>query len=208
MNRTQSPGHAPQNAAAHAGNGAVSPFEGDLATIDPGRDCYAYLSEASDTQRQVGTGDAGLPENLAACAEQLLPDIARRLFTLSPEDPLSHLPGAQLKLCSLLLNGARTMSQLSEDLNISVSAVTQLADRLEKSDLVERRVADGNDADRRTRYLALTPQGMELMAAWRQWRVQRVEAALAFLAPAEQENVVTALQTLLAACRRIGEVAR
>lgn len=137
-------------------------------------------------------------------AEQALPEIARRLFTLLPDDALANLPGTQLKVCSLLLGGPRTMSQIGEELGISVSAVTQLADRLEKVDLVERQAVD-REGDRRARYLALTPRGAELMESRRRCRVQRVAAALARLPDSDQTRVVAALETLLSACRQLGE---
>lgn len=137
-------------------------------------------------------------------AEQALPEIARRLFTFLPEDALANLPSAQLKVCSLLLGGPRTMTQIGEELNISVSAVTQLADRLEKADLVERLATD-RDGDRRARYLALTPHGAALMESRRECRVRRVAAALARLPDSDQASVVAALETLLAACRQVGE---
>jgi DNA-binding MarR family transcriptional regulator len=134
-------------------------------------------------------------------AEQALPEIARRLFTLDPDDALAQLPGAQLKVCSLLLGGARTMSQIGEELRISVSAVTQIADRLEKVGLVERRPGD-REGDRRARYLALTAHGADLMESRRRCRVRRVAAALARLPEADQTRVVAALETLLSACRQ------
>ena len=142
----------------------------------------------------------------AQYAERLLPEIARRLFTLDPAHPLADLPNAQLKICSLLLGGPRTMSQISEELSISVSAVTQIADRLEKADLVERQpVNKAGCGDRRARYLALTPHGARLMESRRQERAERVASALANLSKPDQERVVGALEMLLSACRQIGE---
>ena len=145
-------------------------------------------------------------EERARHAEQTLPEIARRLFTLDPADPLADLPNAQLKVCSLLLNGERTMSQVSEELNISVSAVTQIADRLEKANLVARHAAERDgDGDRRTRYLALTARGAARMRSRREWRVGRVAAALARLSDTDQAHVVVALDVLLSACRQSGD---
>ncbi len=139
-------------------------------------------------------------------AEQLLPEIARRLFTLDPSHPLADLPNAQLKVCSLLLGGPRTMSQISEELSISVSAVTQIADRLEKASLVERQpVNKVGCGDRRARYLALTPEGARLMESRRQERAERVAAALSYLSEPDQNRVVAALEMLLSACRQIGD---
>jgi DNA-binding MarR family transcriptional regulator len=75
----------------------------------------------------------------AAEIEQLLPGLARRLFAVDPDHPLADLPVAQLRVCGLLFQrGARTMSQVGEELSISLSAVTQLADRLERAGLVAR----------------------------------------------------------------------
>nr|CAA9291468.1 hypothetical protein AVDCRST_MAG63-4368 [uncultured Armatimonadetes bacterium] len=145
-------------------------------------------------------------EERARHAEQTLPEIARRLFTLDPADPLADLPNAQLKVCSLLLNGERTMSQVGEELNISVSAVTQIADRLEKADLVARHAAERDgDGDRRSRYLTLTARGAALMEARRKWRVERVASALGRLSDADQARVVAALDVLLSACRQSGD---
>src|SRR5262245_55471890 len=90
--------------------------------------------------------------------ECLLPAVARRLFTL---DEASEMPVAQLRVCSILQSGPRSMSSLSEELNISVSAVTQIADRLEKAGLVERVAESG---DRRLRNLRLTETGQGLMS--------------------------------------------
>src|SRR5438128_8143690 len=98
-------------------------------------------------------GEAGhlMTEEQAAQLECLLPKLMRRLFTL--QDAVSQLPLAQLRLCTILQGGPRPMSVLGEELSISVSAVTQIADRLERAGLVER-VSEAED--RRMRRLRLT----------------------------------------------------
>ena len=152
------------------------------------------------------TGEADTVNQRAQYAERLLPEIARRLFTLDPAHPLADLPNAQLKVCSLLMGGPHTMSQISEELHISVSAVTQMADRLEKAGLVERQpVNKAGCGDRRARYLTLTPHGACLMESRRQERAERVAAALSHLPEPDQERVVEALEMLIGACRQIGE---
>jgi len=52
-------------------------------------------------------------------------------------DPAVELPLAQLKVCSLLYGGPLSMSAWAE-LGVSLSAMTQIADRLERARLVKR----------------------------------------------------------------------
>ena len=136
-------------------------------------------------------------------AEQILPEITRHLLSLTMDHPLANLPNSQLKVCFLLMSGAKTMSQIGESLAISVSAVTQLADRLETLGLVERQAIHRNgEGDRRIRSLALTAHGTDLMNQWRQRWIERFASTLAVLNPVEQDSVVAALETLLSACRQ------
>jgi DNA-binding MarR family transcriptional regulator len=126
----------------------------------------------------------------------------RQLFTTDPTHPVTDLPFGQYRLCVLLhQKGQRTMSQLGDELGISVSAVTQMADRLERSGLVER-VAEMN-GDRRTRYLHLTPQGRQLMESRMAQRLERAEEALRLLAPEERQVVLGALEILREVSRKI-----
>lgn len=140
--------------------------------------------------------------------ESLLPQLMRRLFTLDPSHPASELPVAQLRVCTILQAGPRTVSAISEELGISVSAATQIADRLERSAFVERLA--GQD-DRRMKKLQLTPHGAEVMHSRRQTRVQRAAAALEQLPPEVRAEVLQMLRTLLdaslAAAPRIAEEA-
>ncbi|MBC8136369.1 MAG: MarR family transcriptional regulator [Fibrella sp.] len=140
----------------------------------------------------------------ASALERILPEIARRMFTVPPGSPLAELPNAQLKVCSLLLEGPHTMSQIGEEMNISVSAVTQVADRLEKAGMVKR-VSDtsGEDSDRRHRYLALTPFGAELLQARREQRRARVAEVLSHIPHNERKTIRLALERLLIASREL-----
>jgi len=134
----------------------------------------------------------------AAQLESLLPKLMRRLFTLDTSHPATELPLAQLRVCSILQGGPRTLSAIGDELGISVSAVTQIADRLERAGVVARVAAPG---DRRMKRLQLTPQGAEMMRSRRDLRVCRAAEALEHLDPAERESVLRALQTLLEASR-------
>jgi DNA-binding MarR family transcriptional regulator len=109
------------------------------------------------------------------------------------DDSTSDLPLRQLRVCTALVDGPRTMSQLGRELRVSLSAMTQIADRLERSGLVTR-VAD--DADRRVRCLQLTPRGQRAMRAREGRRVARIGEILEKLSSAERVQIAAALQTL------------
>ena len=76
------------------------------------------------------------------------------------------------------------------------SAITQIADRLERAGLVTR-VAKG--ADRRVRRLELTERGQTMMRLHEQARIQRMSAALEHLSPEQRQEVTAALQALIGA---------
>jgi DNA-binding MarR family transcriptional regulator len=126
----------------------------------------------------------------------LLPAIMRQLFA-GADDPTEELPLAQLRVCNILQHGARSMSALSREIGVTLSALTQIADRLERAGLVHR-VAEEND--RRIRCLQLTPQGEKIMQLQASFRVQRVSDALNCLSAAERTAVLGALESLLGAC--------
>jgi DNA-binding MarR family transcriptional regulator len=128
--------------------------------------------------------------------ERLMPQLARRLFTLHPGDPAAELTVTQVRVCSVLQSGPAAMSAVGEELGISMSAVTQIADRLERSGFVER---IPGDEDRRMKRLVLTDHGREVMGARHQRRVGRVSAVLKGLSPERRVDVLAALNDLLAA---------
>lgn len=142
-------------------------------------------------------------EQQATRMERLLPELARRLFTVDHDSPLSDLPVAQIRLCGLLQTGGRTMSQVGDELSISLSAVTQLADRLERAGLVER-VAE-TDGDRRLKHLRLTAHGAALVAERQRLRQQRAARALTHLSDAERAATMAALEMLLDASRAVSD---
>lgn len=126
----------------------------------------------------------------------LLPRLMRAIFTLDGNDPTMELPVAQLRVCNLLDEGPRTISALARELSITVSAVTQIADRLEAADLVERLAGK---KDRRTRNLRLTGRGAEVLRFRRQRRVRRALKVLSELTPTDRAKALKALFALLAA---------
>jgi DNA-binding MarR family transcriptional regulator len=139
--------------------------------------------------------EAALREQ-AAQMEHLLPRLMNRMFTLERDRPAAELPLAQLRVCIILQAGPRTLSAISEELNISVSATTQIADRLEKSGMVER--ISGQD-DRRTKKLQLSPYGSVMMQSRREQRIQRAAHALSQLPPDLRASAVQTLNALMEA---------
>src|ERR1043166_3829680 len=136
-------------------------------------------------------------ETLQETAEQLeglLPRRMRRLFTLEIDHPAMELPLAQLRMSLILQGGPRSISSLSEEMNISVSAATQIADRLERAGMVER-ISDSED--RRIKNLRLTTTGAEIMRSRRETRVRRAAEPLAGVPEATREEALRVIQALL-----------
>jgi DNA-binding MarR family transcriptional regulator len=126
----------------------------------------------------------------------LFPALLRQLFTLK-RDRAAELPLAQLRVCGILSDGPRPMSKLSRELRVSLSALTQIADRLERAHLVKR---VSQRSDRRIKCLQLTRQGATLMRKRDEARVERLVAVLGRLSPQVRQDVVGALETLHTAC--------
>ena len=133
---------------------------------------------------------------MATELECLLPKLMRRLFTLEPDHPVAELPLAQLRVCTILQSGPRSMSVLSDELGISMSAMTQIADRLERSGLVGRA---GELDDRRIKLLLLTDVGEKLMRDRRETRIERAESALSLIEPDNRAEVIRSIRTILRA---------
>jgi DNA-binding MarR family transcriptional regulator len=126
----------------------------------------------------------------------LLPALMRKLFALDAS-LAAELPLAQLRVCGILYRGQQRMSALSRELGVSLSAMTQIADRLERARLVKR-VAEGSD--RRIRCLQLTERGRDVMRQHEQTHVKSVLAALGRLTSEARQQLLASLETLIDAC--------
>lgn len=124
----------------------------------------------------------------------LMPEAMRRLFTLDIDDPTNDLPIAQLRVCSILREGPKPICSLANDLGITASAATQLADRLERAGIVER---IAGESDRRVKSLHLTAYGDKIMHDRRQYRISHASKVLESLPPKVVLNLVDSLQALL-----------
>ncbi len=123
----------------------------------------------------------------AIAINALFSKLARRLNKLETGDPVIELPVAQMRVCVALLEKPRSMGCLSKELGISLSAVTQLADRLEKAELVERYVESD---DLRIKRMRLSSHGEEIMRTRRERRVERLVKVLECM-PADEREIVT-----------------
>jgi DNA-binding MarR family transcriptional regulator len=132
----------------------------------------------------------------AARLEHLMPAILHRLFSLNQAGILAEMPLAQLRICSYLLGGPKSMSAISEELGMSTSAVTQIADRMERSGLVARIAALD---DRRLKHLHLTEHAKAHMEDRRIRRTRRAQEALALLPAAVRDDLLAGLEQLLRA---------
>jgi DNA-binding MarR family transcriptional regulator len=133
----------------------------------------------------------------AQTTARLLHELLRQLAVGPEDDPVVELPLAQLRVCTVLHQGPRSMSALSRELGVSLSAMTQLGDRLERAQLVKR-IAQGGD--RRVRCLHLTERGEKMVQRHEDVRVGRIFTALEHLQPNARKQVTAALQTMIQAC--------
>jgi DNA-binding MarR family transcriptional regulator len=125
----------------------------------------------------------------------LLQSLLREL-TIGTNDPAIELPLVQLRVCRVLCSGPQSISAISRELGVSLSAVTQLADRLERAKLV-RRLAEDND--RRIRCLRLTAHGERLLRQHDEERVRRMAAVLKHLTPKARDEAASTLDRLVQA---------
>ena len=124
----------------------------------------------------------------------LLPRITRQIARTGEGDPASELPVAQLRVCAILRDGARHMTALAHELGITLSALTQLVDRLEHAGLVAR---TADETDRRVKVIQLTPHAVEIFAHRKAARIQRAARALNMMDEEKQNQVLETLHLLL-----------
>ena len=130
----------------------------------------------------------------AVRVEGLMPRVQRTLFKQDANDPLVEIPVGQMRMMRLLAQKAWTPSHLGEELGLSVSAVTQMANRLDSIGYVER-IED--PTDRRVKHLTLTPLGKEMMSRRQARRVQRLESVLANMPEERQVEFIRLLEELI-----------
>lgn len=89
--------------------------------------------------------------------EDIFYELTKRLQTELSHSLVHGITPSQFLVLKKLSMGRVTVSELSEHLGVSLSAITSLIDRLKKSGYVER---SRDEQDRRLVWLDLTPQGL------------------------------------------------
>jgi DNA-binding MarR family transcriptional regulator len=155
----------------------------------------AQFSAVSRSNAAVRPATAGGPCPVAeAQARQLdasLLAFAREVLT--HDDAASEMPLRQFRVCMELVAGAQSMSALSRELGVSLSAMTQIANRLERAGLVTRGF---EDTDRRVRQLRLTPRARRMLRMRQESRISRIAAVLGRMSPAARANALAAIEEL------------
>src|SRR3954453_8693566 len=147
------------------------------------------MATARTSSRAPSNGD--FTATHAGAVHAALRSVVRRF--LSIDDSMLDLPLRQLKVCVSLYGQSRSMSEIGRELNLSPSAVTQISDRLERRDLIERVF---QDEDRRVRKLRLTRKGQQLIRRREQQQLVRIEAALHGLTEDDVGRVLAGLDIL------------
>jgi DNA-binding MarR family transcriptional regulator len=136
----------------------------------------------------------------------LLGDLNAELTTQSMGDVLQILQAANLSmprlvaLCYLRRQGAATITEISEHLNLTLGSTSQAIDQLVHSGMVERR----EDAhDRRHKLVTLTPSGTEIVARVRQARHIETARRLDDLPPDLVARLGAALTDAIAALQPV-----
>ncbi len=132
--------------------------------------------------------------------ELLFKQVMRRLWVLDPDDPVSELPVAQLRVLTVLRQHSRTLTGLARELGSTTSAATQIADRLERAGLVER-LPEGSD--RRCKTLQLTSEGSALLQRREDKRALRSAEALERMGEERSQELFRSLQELLQAAEAL-----
>ncbi len=142
-----------------------------------------------------GAVNGSLRESEAGAVHAAIRSVVRNL--LSVDDSMMDLPLRQLKVCTTLYRQSHSMSEISRELGLSPSAVTQVSNRLERRGLIERVFQDD---DRRVRKLRLTRKGQRLMRSREEKQLCRIAAALDKLSPKELHQIMTGLEILARNC--------
>jgi len=85
------------------------------------------------------------------------------------------------------------MSDLSRELGVTLSAMTQIANRLERAGMVTRGF---EDSDRRIRLLQLTPRAERMLRVRRENQIHRIALLLARMESADRDKTLAALDAL------------
>ncbi len=105
-----------------------------------------------------------------------------------------NLTAPQFTALQILINsGGMTISELSQKMDLACSTITDLIDRMEKSELVKR---TRDEKDKRVVRVTTLEKGNEVLNKVMERRVQFLDNKLEDLSIEEKENLMNALEKL------------
>ncbi|ACV64819.1 transcriptional regulator, MarR family [Desulfofarcimen acetoxidans DSM 771] len=127
--------------------------------------------------------------------EDVFQSIIRRLHNELGKNLVKGITGSQVFVMKKIHErGRSTVSEVAEDLCVSLSAVTSLVDKLCKFDYVNRQ---RDDNDRRLVWLELTPKGNDILGTCLSARRQVVQRYLRQLPEEDIEKLLDIYEKLL-----------
>lgn len=158
------------------------------------------MNQIAPIRRAATTPSVSLPavQAQARAMDTIFKAIGRRI--LVHDDAALDIPLRQFRICAALFEGARSMKELSVELGVSQSAITQIADRLEAAGLVTRGAVGD---DRRVKNLELTPRARKLLREREEQRIDRVREILEQLSPPDREVLLESLDRFGAAAQAL-----
>ncbi|OPX92149.1 MAG: putative HTH-type transcriptional regulator YusO [Pelotomaculum sp. PtaB.Bin013] len=134
--------------------------------------------------------------------DEVFQHIARRLHAELAQNMVNGITMSQFVVLKKLNEKGRvTVSEVAEGLNVSLSAITALADRLHKAGLVDR---CRDEQDRRLVWLTLTAEGENTVSTCRKARSKVVEKYLSKLPEEDVKHLVQIYEKVLALMRAEG----
>jgi len=150
-----------------------------------------YPSSAPPVDTPAAVSPAPGVQTQARELDAILMAFGRQI--LKENDPVGELPLRQFRVCMMLWAGSRAMSDLSRELGVTLSAMTQIANRLERAGMVTRGF---EDTDRRVRQLQLTPRAQRMLRLRQESRVGRIATVLERMEPVARAEALAALDAL------------
>lgn len=130
----------------------------------------------------------------AAAFVRLLQRSIRMVNVASGDDPLAELTLSQKRIVRSVYESPSTVSSLAEEMNLTVSAVTQNVKKLLDQGILEH---GEQEEDRRQKPLRLTAYGEAMMRERSERQQIRARQILKKFSPEEQDQILKALRLLV-----------
>jgi len=136
--------------------------------------------------------------------EKCIPKIIKSISLSMPKEiaGLRLTESQVLTLSSLSGREVWKMTELSESVNINLSAMTGVVDSLVKNDLVERK---RDVKDRRRVLVHLTPRGKKIASKIRTTRKRKIRSTIEYLDEDRREAIISGLEKVVEAFFRTAE---